>query len=201
MTNSYDRIAAKWHTARQNFRTDEEKFILKFLENLPEKSKILDLGCGTAVPIGNLIIRAGHSYTGVDSSAKMLDIAKKELPDGIFLLADVREIKLSKLYEGIICWDSVFFHLNRNEHAGMLKKIYKMLQSHGKLIFTTGGSDHLAFTDSMFGEKFFYDAYPPEQTITLIEEAGFRIITAELIEKPDGNRNKGRLVVIAEKRD
>jgi hypothetical protein len=52
----------------------------------------------------------------------------------------------------------------------------------------------------MFGHKFFYDSNSPAETLGIMERIGFQIVVADLIDKPDGRRNKGRLAIVGEKR-
>ena len=50
-----------------------------FLEALPQGSKILDVGCGTA-HLTDQIRQKGYEVYGIEPSSEMLKIAKKNFP-------------------------------------------------------------------------------------------------------------------------
>ena len=45
----------------------------------------VDLGCGTGRPIGEYILERGFLLTGIDQSARMLELARQRLPRGQWL--------------------------------------------------------------------------------------------------------------------
>jgi hypothetical protein len=49
------------------------------------------------------------------------------------------------------------------------------------------------FTDSMFGEEFFYDSLSPNQMVTMIRLTGFDIVLGEMCDQPAGGREKGEV--------
>jgi hypothetical protein len=67
-------------------------------------------------------------------------------------------------------------------------------------MLTVGGSAHPPFTDSMFGERFFYDSNTPAEAERMLETLGCRIVLGEFMNLPDGEKNKGRYAFVAEKR-
>lgn len=66
-------------------------------------------------------------------------------------------------------------------------------------MLTSGGSEHPAFTDSMFGEEFFYDSHPPEALRAFLGTLGLRVLREELLNAPTGGRDKGRIAVLAQR--
>ncbi len=60
--------------------------------------------------------------------------------------------------------------------------------------------DGRGFTDTMFGEEFYYDSLPPDVLVTLLEEIGFDVVFAEMCDVPDGGRNRGKWATIASRR-
>jgi cyclopropane fatty-acyl-phospholipid synthase-like methyltransferase len=196
MVNPYDLIAEQWNSTRNKLGSHEQKFLDLILESLPSNSTVLDLGCGTGKPMDMLVHEAGHKIFGIDRSSKLLEIAKKNLPDSEFLLADLETVVLEGEYDAAICWDALF-HIERKHHEPILKKIAAALRANSRLILTAGGSENPPFTDKMFGEEFFYDSFSPDETIKLVENAGFQIITSEIIDIPDGKKDKGRIAIAA----
>jgi len=66
-------------------------------------------------------------------------------------------------------------------------------------MLTVGGSDHPAFTDSMFEQQFFYDSYPPQKVLEILGNLGFIILISEFMNKPTSGRDKGRYAIVAKK--
>jgi 2-polyprenyl-3-methyl-5-hydroxy-6-metoxy-1,4-benzoquinol methylase len=75
-------------------------------------SAILDVGCGGGIPIAKYLVEKGFRVSGIDSSEKMIRLAKKNVPVGTFLKADIRTYIIDEQYEGIIAWDTLF-HIER----------------------------------------------------------------------------------------
>jgi hypothetical protein len=71
------------------------------------------------------------------------------------------------------------------------------LQPNGMIMVTVGGSDHPAFTDTMFDQPFFYDSHPPATVIAILEQIGFAIVRAEFLDLPTTGRDKGRYAIVA----
>ncbi len=64
-------------------------------------NKLLDVGCGTGKHLEYL--KDDFSCTGTDINAEMLDIAKENVSDVIFTLADMITLKLKDKFDIILC--------------------------------------------------------------------------------------------------
>lgn len=159
---------------------------------------MLDLGCGAGRPIGQALADAGYDIVGIDESQEMLALAREHVSSGQFICAEMVAARFGGSYDGVVCWDALF-HLERGRHQTVLRKVFTALNLGGRFIFTVGGSENPPFHDEMFGQSFFFDSHAPEETLRLIREVGFEIVRAELVDKPDGGRDKGRLAIVADK--
>jgi len=190
----YDRIAAAWAEHRVAPRPGESDFLELLLESLPTPGEVLDLGCGHGRPNAERVLAAGHALTGIDASAALLDQARARFPHATWRHGKVGEIELGGPYDGAICWD-LLFHLPREHQQPILARLMEVLRPGALLILTSGGSAQRPFSDTMFGESFDYDAHPPERLREILTGLGFRVLRFELLERPTGGRNKGRLGV------
>ena len=193
---SYDSIASQWDTARSKFSGREIEYLEAFLDGLTVPSGILDLGCGTGRPISESLLERGHRVTGVDQSAGMLELARTRLPAGAWIESRIEDFESAEPYDGIVCWDALF-HIERSSHEDLIHRMAGMLVGGGRLMLSFGGSDHPAFTDTMYGETFFYDSHPPELELEILRSSGFELVISEFTSVPDGGRDKGRYVVVA----
>lgn len=71
----YDKIAKEYHADRHVF--DNKRELEEFVSLLPRNSKVLDVGCGAAVPFIKFLVEYGFDVTGVDFSESMLRLAEK----------------------------------------------------------------------------------------------------------------------------
>jgi hypothetical protein len=136
---------------------------------------------------------------GVDQCKSLLELAKAHLPTEKWILDRMQGYEPEDAYAAAIIWDSLF-HIPRAEHEPILRRVVRGLPIGGRLMLTVGGSAHPPFTDSMFGERFFYDSNTPAETECMLETLGCRIVLGELMNLPDGENNKGRYAFVAEKR-
>ena len=187
--NPYDQIATQFDAHRTSFR--EKKYLDQLLETLAPKSSILDVGCGTGWPIGAYLLQKGYAVTGVDASPEMLKLARAHLPEAPLILGDILVLDFTPSFAAIVAWDSVF-HIRREAHLGLFKKFYRWLDSKGMLLISLGATEWEG-TSEMFGHRFFYSGYAPEQSIALLEEAGFSIISWEV----DDPSSRGHAVFLA----
>ena len=98
-------------------------------------------------------------------------------------------------FAAAIAWDSLF-HVPREHHGVVMRRVRAALPRGGRFALTVGGSAGPAFTDTMLGETFFYDSHPPDAATTLLIAAGFAIAHAEFLAPPTTGRDKGRYVIV-----
>jgi SAM-dependent methyltransferase len=196
---SYNLIAEQWNSVRNRFVGRERDYLDLLLEATTVGDTVLDLGCGTGRPIAHYVVHQGRRVIGVDQSEAMLAIAKQTQPEQTWLLVAMEDYTPAVEVDAAILWDSPF-HIRRDAHEPILRTVITHLRQGHRLMLSVGGSAHSAFTDTTFGQPFFYDSHDPEQALALLERLGCKIVLAEFMNRPDGGRDKGRLAVIAEKR-
>jgi len=196
--DSYNTIALSWDEARTSFVGREHAYLETFLAGLRVPSRILDLGCGTGRPIAEYILDRGHDLTGVDQAVQLLDLARSRLPRGTWIESSIEDFDSGGQFDGVVCWDALF-HVERTSHEPLLARIAKMLRVDGRFMLTVGGSDHPAFTDTMFGATFFYDSHPPDKVLAILRGLGFEVLVAEFMNRPTSGRDKGRYAIVARK--
>ncbi len=95
----YNAIASKrkkWLSRNKYYHRN----LLKYYKTIiPEKSTILELGCGTGNLIGNLSPSFG---VGVDISDEMIKIAKENYPSIEFICEDIEELSMDRRFDYII---------------------------------------------------------------------------------------------------
>ncbi len=194
---SYDAIAHQWHEARLLLSDSERRIFDLTLERVPTGANVLDLGCGTGRPIAEYLVSRQVHVTGVDQSAAMLQLARSHLPEQDWILSSLENFEPEGEFAAVIAWDSLF-HIPREEHAAILARVRAVMPLGGRFALTVGGSEHPAFTDTMFGHTFFYDSHSPEAAMALLGGLRFKIILSEFLNPPTTGRDKGRFAIVAE---
>jgi len=167
-------IIADWFAENRYQGLMEKAYLDKIMEILGKGSSILDLGCGTGMPMMGYLLSKGMQVTGVDASHRMLEIAKNNLPFADFRQADMRELSLGEKYDAIIAWDS-FFHLPSDDQPAMFHVFKKHLNPGGILMFTSG--KELGEVWGMNGgENLFHASLNKTQYQSLLETHGFHIL-------------------------
>ena len=178
----YDEIALKFKEFRNIFDNLQELEHLATL--LPEKAKVLDVGCGIGIPVARFFVDYGFSVTGIDISERMVELAKQNVPKVEFFQYDMNELVFPD--NAFHCITAVYslFHVPREKHFSILKNFHRMLKQEGILFFCVGhlGGDD---TDEFLGEEMFWSNYPPERTLSLVKEAEFEILFDEVLDRGD----------------
>lgn len=202
--DGYDAIAADWDAARTTLDAREAGWLLDLVRGLRPPAAVLDLGCGSGRPQAQWLLARGLQVTGVDQSARLLALARTRLPQGRWLEADIggwipdMDTDTDKHFAAVLVWDALF-HLPRDQHVALLRRIFRLLQPAGRLLLTSGGSAQPAFTDTMHGARFFYDALPPDALLACLLDAGFHLERVEYLNPPTRGRDKGRIAVLAQR--
>ncbi len=101
------------------------------LNKIQDNSAILDLACGP----GNVSYflkkhMPGLAITGVDISEEMIDIAKRRIKDGKFIVKDICEVKFKTEFYCVICAFAIPY-LNLQETAHVARIVNQSLNSNG----------------------------------------------------------------------
>lgn len=190
MNNPYDSIAEDWHASRTGFSA--RKYVDLVFSKLKPGAKLLDVGCGTGVPIARYLINNGFQVVGIDQSAGMLTIARRVLPTAQLIQANICDLELKEHFAAVIAWDSVF-HIERSHHREIYRRLYHLLQPGGWLLLSAGGSGDQGFTSEMFGQSFFYSGYDPDETLRLLQGESFDV---EVCEQDDPS-SRGHIAIVA----
>lgn len=106
------------HAYRNNpFKT---KCIQTAISQLTPGSRVLDVGCGTGIPVSQMLSEAGLEVTGFDISPKMVDLASSRVK-GIFSVADMVSFQPQDQYAGVFM---IFAHLQL-DYASFHAAVYK----------------------------------------------------------------------------
>ncbi|MBV9760981.1 MAG: class I SAM-dependent methyltransferase [Acidobacteriaceae bacterium] len=135
--SSYDEIAEMYHALWADWYLPAALPALEklFFSKLRPGSRVLDLCCGSGHVTRELIAR-GHRVTGVDSSAALTVIARRELPHADWLVCDARSLRFNTRFEGVLStFDSLNHILTLDELRLVFRGVRAALKPGGLFVF------------------------------------------------------------------
>ncbi len=169
----YDKMF-NWYDEHRSRDLFEKPYLDLAISYLKPEAKILDLGSGMGEPIGKYFIDKGYQLTGIDGSSKLIDLARARLPEGQFMVGDMRKVSLKEKFDSILAWNS-FFHLSKDDQRLMFKIFEEHLNSGGILMFTSGPSEGEVWSDNG-GEMLYHASLSPEEYKKLLTDHHFELI-------------------------
>ena len=169
----YDRTAEHWAKARFD-KGLETKWLDRLEQLLPSAGAILDLGCGHGIPIGQKLIGRGYRLTGVDSSERLIGMARKRFPDAEWIARDMRTLRLGRSFDAILAWHSLF-HLAPDEQRDMFPIFARHARPDAALLFTSGPKAGTCLGEWR-GEPLYSASLDPEEYRQLLSAAGFAVL-------------------------
>ncbi len=138
----YEKCAREYASVRSK---SEEPSLDLIFKNLTPNSRILDIGCGSGIPV-DLLLSKKYNVTGIDISATQIDYAKINVPDASFKCMDVMDFNYEKDYCDCIISYYAIFHLKKEEQLLLFKKIYNSLNKGGIILLTLSLHDEEPYT-------------------------------------------------------
>ena len=179
--SGYDQIGEHYLATRD----PEDPLTLRALEDLasllPSEAAVLDLGCGAGVPVTRWLADRGFAVTGVDVSAKQLELARTYVPDGTFIKADMTEVVFGpESFDAVVAFHSII-HVPRTEHTTLLESIHRWLEPGGALLATMTVTDYEGREENWegWGAPMVWSHYDRNANVTMLRDAGFEILYAE----------------------
>lgn len=190
---SYNKIAKNYLAKRDQFQN--QKYLDKLINVLKPGSVILDIGCGSGIPIDRYFLGRGHKVIGVDISEEQIKLAKINVPEGNYEVKNMTALSPSEYRVDAIVSFYAIFHIPRERHENLFKIISNYLSDGGLLLVTMGSVEWEGFEDDFHGSSMYWSHFGKEKNEEIINAAGFKILMSEI----DKSANEKHLVVFAEK--
>ncbi len=131
LKETYNRIAEDWH---QDHLSDDwwRKGTDDFITMLTPGARVLDVGCGSGVK-SKYLIDHGFRVVGIDISEKLLEIARREAPEGEFKVLSMNELdSMTEMFDGVFAQASLL-HIPKKDAGDVVKKMAGRLVPGGLL--------------------------------------------------------------------
>lgn len=181
---SYDKIV-DWYDSNRDKTLMEKEYLNLIVDSIPAGGSILDLGCGTGMPISDFFIQKKYKVMGIDGSEKMIALCKKRFPKEHWICVDMREMKLHEQFDAIIAWNS-FFHIPQEDQRRLFPIFETHVESNGILAFTSGPEQGEVWGDNG-GESLYHASLSQDEYSALLEKHYFKIIRHVVQDQHCGN--------------
>lgn len=173
---AYDACAAAYDASR---RAEPGIEMQALLERLDDGDAVLDVGCGAGVPIAKSLA-ARYRVTGVDISPEMIRRAQQNVPAGNFMCSDIMSTTFSpSSFDAVVAFYSIF-HLPREEHPDLLRRVQRWLKPGGYLLCTLSHYSEEGYTEEdFFGETMYWSNYSLREYAEFLNAAGFTLLETE----------------------
>lgn len=176
----YQRHAVAWSRDRGDHLL-ERAWLDRFLGIAPSDPAVLDMGCGSGVPMARHLIEHGCRVTGVDASSAMVAMCADRFPNHEWRVADMRTLRLGRAFDAIMAWDS-FFHLPQADQRRMFPIFARHAATGAALMFTSGPSAGER-VGSYRGEPLYHASLDADEYRRLLRANGFEVV-AHVVEDP-----------------
>lgn len=105
-------------------------------DRLPRSAAILDIGCGSGVPIAQALAEDGFSVWGVDASPSLISAYRRNLPDMPAACEPAQESPFfDRTFVGVVSIGLVFL-LDEGDQRKLLTNVANVLEPGGRFLFS-----------------------------------------------------------------
>jgi SAM-dependent methyltransferase len=131
-------------------------WIAELAQVLPQRARVLDLGCGAGVPTCRELVNRGFDVLGVDISEVQIERAWRLVSSATFIQADfVTWAAEPASFDAVIALYSLI-HVPLEDQRNLLRRIHRWLRQGGHLL-AIFGQDRWSAVEEYQGVPMFWD--------------------------------------------
>jgi SAM-dependent methyltransferase len=151
-SNGYEGVAAEFLAGRGRAPSTAigTKAVREWARVLPRGASVIDLGCGTGLPITKVLVSEGLNVYAVDAAPSFVEAFRHNLPEVPVACESVLDSSFfNRMFDGVVAWGLMFLLLP-DEQRRLIQRIGDILVPGGRLLFTSG-DEPLVWNDAMTG--------------------------------------------------
>jgi SAM-dependent methyltransferase len=184
----YDRVAERYAAwSGDSWQRERGHYGSLLIERLPRGAAVLELGCGTGVPVARQL-STHFAVTGIDLSARSIALARDNVPGATFLHADMASVSFpAEYFDAVVAFCSII-HVPRDEHSRLLHSIARWLRPGGLFVASMGATaSNDWYDEDWLGAPMFWSHFDSDTNRAMIAAAGLDVLEATVrTENEDG---------------
>jgi cyclopropane fatty-acyl-phospholipid synthase-like methyltransferase len=169
----YDRCSEIYTATRD---TDPPDDLSLLTGRLADGAEVLDVGCGSGIPITRALAER-FAVTGVDISAGQIRRASANVPTANLIHGDIMAAEFPAASFDAIVGFYAIFHLPREEHAELFRRMHSWLRRGGYLLATLAEEGEPTHSEEdFFGTTMWWSFFGLPEYTRILETTGFRIL-------------------------
>lgn len=137
---------------------------------------------------------------GVDMSERQLALARQNVPGARFVRADFASVNFPDASFGGVTALYSLTHVPREEHSALFRKIARWLQPGGAFLATLSVRGTVDWIGDFVGVTMFFSCYDADTSQELLREAGFELLTDEVVEQHEPGQGVARFLWVVARR-
>jgi ubiquinone/menaquinone biosynthesis C-methylase UbiE len=176
----YDHMAEQYLATKKSDDIVTLAALEELARGLPDGATALDLGCGAGVPVMQWLARR-FEVTGVDVSARQLELARPYVPTARLIKSDMISLDFPAASFDIVVAFFSIIHVPREEQPALVSRIYNWLKPGGRFLapWAVGEWEGEEENWEEWGATMWWSHYDAEANLAMLQNAGFLIQSAE----------------------
>ena len=151
-SNGYEGVAAEFLAGRGRAPSTAigTRAVRNWARTLPRGAAVIDLGCGSGLPITKVLVSEGLNVYGIDASPSLVEAFRHNLPEIPVACESVEDsLFFNRMFDGVLAWGLIFLLLPEAQRS-LIRRMADLLVPGGRLLFTSP-AEPLVWNDAMTG--------------------------------------------------
>jgi ubiquinone/menaquinone biosynthesis C-methylase UbiE len=183
----YDTVSLRYDD-EYGGQTKYRAWLDELREHIVPGGVVLDLGCGSGLPVARDLTAAGYRITGVDFSEVQIHRARELVPEAEFMQADITSVEFEPAAFDAVVSFFALIHVPIDDQPPLLRRIARWLRPDGLFVATTGYWAWTGTEENWLGGgvPMWWSHADVDTYRSWISESGLRIEREEFVPESDG---------------
>lgn len=151
-SNGYEGVAAEFLAGRGRAPSTAigTRAVCEWARALPRGAAVIDLGCGSGLPITKVLVSEGLNVYAIDAAPSLVEAFRHNLPEIPVACESVEDsLFFNRMFDGVLTWGLIFLLLPEAQRS-LIRKMADVLVPGGRLLFTSP-PEEVVWNDTMTG--------------------------------------------------